>query len=57
MRHGELIVPVSLPRSDFGNNHSYLKVRDRLSYAFALVSVAAAMKIEDGQIGEARDDL
>jgi xanthine dehydrogenase YagS FAD-binding subunit len=54
MRHGELIVSVSLPRSDFGSNHSYLKVRDRLSYAFALVSVAAAMKIENGQIGEAR---
>lgn len=54
MRHGELIVSVSLPPPDFGRNHTYLKIRDRLSYAFALISVAAALKIENGQIGEAR---
>jgi xanthine dehydrogenase YagS FAD-binding subunit len=57
MRPGELIVSISLPPADFGRNHSYLKVRDRLSYAFALVSVAAALKIENGQIGEARAAL
>ncbi|HEX3990498.1 MAG TPA: xanthine dehydrogenase family protein subunit M [Acetobacteraceae bacterium] len=54
MRPGELIVSVSLPPTDFGRHHSYLKVRDRLSYAFALVSVAAALKVENGRIGEAR---
>jgi xanthine dehydrogenase YagS FAD-binding subunit len=54
MRPGELIVSISLPPADFGRNHSYLKVRDRLSYAFALVSVAAALKVENGQIGDAR---
>jgi xanthine dehydrogenase YagS FAD-binding subunit len=54
MRPGELIVSVSLPPADFGPHHSYLKVRDRLSYAFALVSVAAALKVENGQISEAR---
>jgi xanthine dehydrogenase YagS FAD-binding subunit len=35
-------------------HHSYLKIRDRMSYAFALVSVAAALEIEGGSIKEAR---
>ncbi len=54
LRHGELIVAVELPASDFGRQHSYLKLRDRLSYAFALVSVAAALKVEGGKIAEVR---
>jgi xanthine dehydrogenase YagS FAD-binding subunit len=54
MRHGELITAVGLPPSDFGPHHTYLKLRDRLSYAFALVSVAAALKLEDGKVTEAR---
>jgi xanthine dehydrogenase YagS FAD-binding subunit len=54
MLQGELITSVTLPASDFGSNHTYLKVRDRLSYAFALVSVAAALKIEGGEIKTAR---
>lgn len=54
MRAGELIIAVELPASDFGRNHTYLKIRDRLSYAFALVSVAAALRIEGGKIAEAR---
>jgi xanthine dehydrogenase YagS FAD-binding subunit len=54
MQHGELITSITLPPSNFGASHSYLKVRDRLSYAFALVSVAAALKIEDGKITGAR---
>jgi xanthine dehydrogenase YagS FAD-binding subunit len=54
MLQGELITSVTLPASDFGSNHTYLKVRDRLSYAFALVSVAAALKIESGEIRTAR---
>jgi xanthine dehydrogenase YagS FAD-binding subunit len=35
-------------------HYSYLKLRDRLSYAFALVSVAAALRLDGGRIGEAR---
>ena len=45
---------VELPPQGFAANYSYLKIRDRLSYAFALVSVAAAMEIEGGRIKEAR---
>lgn len=51
---GELITSVDLPREDFGQHYSYLKIRDRLAYAFALVSVAAALRIEDGRILAAR---
>lgn len=47
----ELIVAVELPDEDFSKNYSYLKLRDRLSYAFALVSVAAALRIEGGKAG------
>jgi xanthine dehydrogenase YagS FAD-binding subunit len=54
MQPDELIVAVELPPSDFGSNHTYVKVRDRLSYAFALVSVAAALRIENGVIADAR---
>ncbi|MDB5663154.1 MAG: 4-hydroxybenzoyl-CoA reductase subunit beta, partial [Sphingomonas bacterium] len=54
LRPGELVTAIDLPAEDFTPHHSYLKLRDRLSYAFALVSVAAAMRIEDGRIAEAR---
>src|SRR5918911_998562 len=50
----EIVVAVELPPKGFAANHSYLKIRDRLSYAFALVSVAAALEIEGGRIREAR---
>jgi xanthine dehydrogenase YagS FAD-binding subunit len=50
----ELILSVDLPGEDFSRYHSYLKLRDRLSYAFALVSVAAALRFEGDEIGEAR---
>ncbi len=43
---GELIVAVDLPPSPFARHAHYLKVRDRASYAFALVSVAAALDID-----------
>ena len=46
----EIIVAVELPPQGFAANYSYLKIRDRLSYAFALVSVAAAMELEGGRI-------
>lgn len=53
---GELIVAIDLPPPVFGSHVHYLKVRDRASYAFALVSVAAALALQaDGRtIREAR---
>jgi xanthine dehydrogenase YagS FAD-binding subunit len=49
--HGELIVAVDLPAaSPLTANSAYRKVRDRASYAFALVSVAAALQVDDGVI-------
>jgi xanthine dehydrogenase YagS FAD-binding subunit len=50
----EILTAVELPAQGFARNYSYLKIRDRLSYAFALVSVAAALELEDGTIKEAR---
>ena len=50
----ELILSVEVPKNNFGENVYYLKIRDRQSYAFALVSVAAALEIEDGTIKNAR---
>lgn len=51
---GEVITAVELPPAGFAAHHTYLKVRDRLSYAFALVSVAAALAFEGGRIVSAR---
>jgi xanthine dehydrogenase YagS FAD-binding subunit len=51
---GEIITAVELPARGFHAHFSYLKIRDRLSYAFALVSVAAALDMEGGRIREAR---
>jgi xanthine dehydrogenase YagS FAD-binding subunit len=51
---GEIIVAVELPAAGFASNYTYLKIRDRLSYAFALVSVAAALELADGNIKAAR---
>jgi xanthine dehydrogenase YagS FAD-binding subunit len=50
----EIITAVELPARGFASNYTYLKVRDRLSYAFALVSVAAALELEGNTIREAR---
>ncbi len=46
---GELIAAVELPPSPFGRSSAYRKVRDRASYAFALVSVAAGLDRARGQ--------
>lgn len=54
LQHGELIVAIELPRSNFARNAHYLKVRDRASYAFALVAVAAALDLQGGTIRQAR---
>jgi xanthine dehydrogenase YagS FAD-binding subunit len=50
---GELIVAVELPPAKFAQTH-YLKVRDRASYAFALVSVAAAVELDGELVRDAR---
>lgn len=54
LKFGELITSVDLPASSAGLRSVYRKVRDRASYAFALVSVAAALRIEDGVIRDIR---
>ena len=51
---GELITSVELPALPLAVRSTYRKVRDRASYAFALVSVAAALAIEDGRIKDVR---
>ena len=51
---GELITAVSLPPLPFAARSTYRKVRDRASYAFALVSVAAAVELEGGRIKDVR---
>jgi xanthine dehydrogenase YagS FAD-binding subunit len=51
---GELIIAVELPRSGIAAHSTYRKVRDRSSYAFALVSVAAALELDGDSIAEAR---
>jgi xanthine dehydrogenase YagS FAD-binding subunit len=50
----ELITSVELPPRGFATNYTYLKIRDRLSYAFALVSVGVGLELADGNIREAR---
>ena len=55
LRSGEMIVAIDLPLPSALTRHSsYLKVRDRASYAFAIVSVAAALDIRGGRIADAR---
>jgi xanthine dehydrogenase YagS FAD-binding subunit len=54
LQHGELIVAIEMPKNNFANKSYYLKVRDRASYAFALVSVAAALEVSGTQIKQAR---
>jgi xanthine dehydrogenase YagS FAD-binding subunit len=54
LQRGELITSVDLPPPMFAEHSKYLKVRDRASYAFALVSVAAALQMDGGTIKQAR---
>ncbi|MDP4005559.1 xanthine dehydrogenase family protein subunit M [Methylobacterium sp. NEAU K] len=56
LRPGELITALRLPpeAAAFQGNARYLKVRDRTSYAFAVVSAAAALTLDGGTIGRAR---
>ena len=50
----EIITAVELPPLGFAKNYTYLKIRDRLSYAFALVSVAVGLELDGDIIKEAR---
>jgi len=54
LKQGELVTAIDLPAEDFSTNYTYLKLRDRLSYAFALVSVAVAMRLEGDRIADVR---
>jgi xanthine dehydrogenase YagS FAD-binding subunit len=54
LERGELIIAVEIPRNQFQDHVHYLKVRDRTSYAFALVSVAAALEIDGDTITDVR---
>jgi len=54
LRSDELITSVEIPSLDVASRSLYRKIRDRASYAFALVSVAAAVSVTDGAIVKAR---
>lgn len=54
LRPDELILSIDLPVSKSGEHSHYLKIRDRASYAFALVSVAAALEMEGERVRSAR---
>ena len=54
LEKGELIVAVEIPDNHFKEHVHYLKVRDRTSYAFALVSVAAAVDMQGNTIKDVR---
>src|SRR5437588_554657 len=50
----EIITAIELPARGFAKNYTYIKIRDRLSYAFALISVAAALELQGDTIKEVR---
>jgi xanthine dehydrogenase YagS FAD-binding subunit len=54
LRPDEIVTAIELPAGGFAKHYTYLKIRDRLSYAFALVSVAAALELEGNTVREAR---
>src|SRR6266853_1531358 len=54
LEHGELITAIEVPGAPVARRSVYLKFRDRQSYEFALASIAAAVRIEDGTIAEVR---
>jgi xanthine dehydrogenase YagS FAD-binding subunit len=54
LAHGELITSIDIPDVPMAARSTYRKVRDRASYAFALVSVAGALDIADGTVADAR---
>jgi xanthine dehydrogenase YagS FAD-binding subunit len=54
LHSNEIVTAVELPPQGFNVHYTYLKIRDRLSYAFALVSIAAALELDGTTIKEAR---
>jgi xanthine dehydrogenase YagS FAD-binding subunit len=54
LEHGELITAIEVPAAPVARRSVYLKFRDRQSYEFALASVAAAIRVEDGTVAEVR---
>jgi xanthine dehydrogenase YagS FAD-binding subunit len=54
LEHGELITAIEVPPAPVARRSLYLKFRDRQSYEFALASVAAAIRVEDGTVAEVR---
>lgn len=54
LKHGELITSIEIPKNNFAPHSAYVKVRDRNSYAFALVAVAAGLELEGNNIKTAR---
>ena len=54
LRPDELILSIDLPNGPYADHSSYVKVRDRASYAFALVSTAAALELDGNTIRSAR---
>jgi xanthine dehydrogenase YagS FAD-binding subunit len=54
LEHGELIVAIEVPATPLARRSLYLKVRDRESYEFALASVAVALRVDDGAVGDVR---
>jgi xanthine dehydrogenase YagS FAD-binding subunit len=54
LEHGELITAIDVPPLPVAARSAYRKVRDRASYAFALVSVAAALEVADGTVADVR---
>jgi len=54
LRPDEIITALELPAPGFADHYTYLKIRDRLSYAFALVSVAVGLDLSGGVIRQAR---
>ncbi len=54
LARGEIITAVEIPKNNFAANSYYLKIRDRSSYAFALISVAAGIEIINNEIKTAR---
>jgi xanthine dehydrogenase YagS FAD-binding subunit len=54
LAQNEIVTAVELPAQGFASNYTYLKIRDRHSYAFALVSVAVGLDIDGNRVNRAR---
>ncbi len=54
LNFGELITAIEIPKNNFASKSYYLKIRDRASYAFALISVAAALEMDGNLIKQSR---